>query len=101
MKRTCTQKRKNSAQCNRCDLHRRSVSNSCPALRRICHKCKKVGYWDRVCKPNSVQRLEKDVRDAVFLGSISENASAGKCDFLINLEILDFAENAYSFIDIL
>lgn len=51
-----------------------------------------------MCKSNSVQRLEKDVRDAVLLGSISGDVSGGKCDFLINLEILDFAENAYSFI---
>lgn len=54
----------------------------------------------RILGSNSVQRLEKNVRDAVFLGSISGDASVGKCGFLINLEILDFAGNAYSFIDI-
>ncbi len=67
-----------SKTCGRCGkaMHRRE--EKCPTAKSACHKCKKTGHWERMCKSKIVGQgtgYEGD-EDAYFLGSVDSTLSS-------------------------
>ena len=48
----------------------------CPAREAVCHKCKKRGHYEAVCRSAKVIRLVEGEEDDLFLGEISTKKKA-------------------------
>lgn len=96
-------KRGRQGPCYRCGFSEHEDVGKCPALRSICRNCRKMGHWDRVCRSQSVRRLEEEVEEdsddsVAFLGAVSEDL-AERAGFSITLRVPEFSRDINFIID--
>lgn len=56
--------------CGRCGNPDHTQGRRCPAMKSVCHRCKKEGHWERVCRSKGIRHVEKEI------GSDEEEAEA-------------------------
>jgi len=92
--------------CGRCGKARHADFKKCPALKTTCHKCQKVGHWDKMCKSKKVRRVKEQEDDEsddsemspIFLGTIRENLRP-KGEFLFRAYVREFSQQINFIID--
>ncbi|XP_018403211.1 PREDICTED: uncharacterized protein LOC108780116 [Cyphomyrmex costatus] len=84
--------------CGRCGYPNHLKGRKCPAAKSICHKCKKAGHWDRMCRSRGVRRLEDEAEVAyAFIGAATDTTS--KIDFKCQAHAREFAKPLHFIID--
>ena len=74
--------------CQKCGYARHYQGKTCPAKESTCHKCRKIGHFQRCCRSEAVQEVEEPEFDAdeLFFAAVEER----KCStspWYVNLEI--------------
>ncbi|XP_012565691.1 uncharacterized protein LOC105849797 [Hydra vulgaris] len=54
----------------------RHPRTKCPAREAICHKCKKIGYFEKLCRSSNVSAAIPKIDDDYFCATISASANS-------------------------
>ncbi|XP_011859821.1 PREDICTED: uncharacterized protein K02A2.6-like [Vollenhovia emeryi] len=92
------QRAKNEDKCGRCGLRRHTGEQKCPAENSKCHRCKRIGHWEKLCWSKTVRRVQKEDDEEsstssevneYFLGRMENNVVDLK-EFEISVKIVEF-----------
>ena len=69
---TTVQPQKHHKSCTRCGNNHPQGREHCPAKETKCHKCGKIGHFQRVCR-SSINDITKQTETTQFLGAITQD----------------------------
>ncbi|XP_042071854.1 uncharacterized protein K02A2.6-like [Haplochromis burtoni] len=83
--------------CGKCGKTQHARDERCPAAKSVCHGCRKIGHWARVCRNtrsvNEVTETEKSEQASYFLGSVCNakgNSEAWTVQLLLDSAPIEF-----------
>ena len=68
-----TQPQKHNKGCTRCGNHHPVGRDHCPAREAKCHKCGKVGHFQKVCR-STINEITEQTGSTQFLGAITQES---------------------------